>query len=378
MRFSFSAEQDEFRSGLRRALEARSSPKDVRRLMATEQGFDREGWKKLNQELGLTAVHVPEAYGGSGFGYGELGIVLEEMGRSLLCAPFFSTAVLATTAILNAGTEAQKKALLPRIASGDLTATLAFSEESGLCDAASVALAATPSGAAWRLEGTKSFVLDGHTAELIVVLARRPGSTGDDGLSFFTVDGAAAGLTRTPLKTMDETRKLARLAFNRTEATLLGCEGAASAPFARTMQQAIVCLANEMVGGAERLREDALAYVKMRMQFGRALASFQTMKHKAADMLVDVEMAKSAAYYAAAALDEGDEDMPMLASLAKASAAEAYLQTAVHAVQMHGGIGFTWDNDTHLWFKRAKSSEVLFGNANEHREKVMQHWGDRS
>ena len=378
MRFSFSAEQDEFRSGLRRALEARSPAKEVRRLMATEQGFDREGWKKLNQELGLTAVHIPEAYGGSGFGYGELGIVLEEMGRSLLCAPFFSTAVLATTAILNAGTVAQKKALLPQIASGDLTATLAFSEESGLSDAASVALAATPSGATWRLEGTKSFVLDGHTADLIVVLARRPGSTGDDGLSFFTVDGKAAGLTRTPLKTMDETRKLARLTFIRTEATLLGGEGDAAAPFAKTMQQAIVCLANEMVGGAERLREDALAYVKMRMQFGRALASFQTMKHKAADMLVDVEMAKSAAYYAAAALDEGDEELPMLASLAKASAAEAYLQTAIHAVQMHGGIGFTWDNDTHLWFKRAKSSEILFGDANEHRERMMQHWGDRS
>ena len=378
MRFSFSAEQDEFRSGLRRALEARSPAKEVRRLMATEQGFDREGWKKLNQELGLTAVHIPEAYGGSGFGYGELGIVLEEMGRSLLCAPFFSTAVLATTAILNAGTEAQKKALLPQIASGDLTATLAFSEESGLSDAASVALAATPSGATWRLEGTKSFVLDGHTADLIVVLARRPGSTGDDGLSFFTVDGKAAGLTRTPLKTMDETRKLARLTFIRTEATLLGGEGDAAAPFAKTMQQAIVCLANEMVGGAERLREDALAYVKMRMQFGRALASFQTMKHKAADMLVDVEMAKSAAYDAAAALDEGDEELPMLASLAKASAAEAYLQTAIHAVQMHGGIGFTWDNDTHLWFKRAKSSEILFGDANEHRERMMQHWGDRS
>ena len=378
MRFSFSAEQDEFRSGLRRALEARSPAKEVRRLMATEQGFDREGWKKLNQELGLTAVHIPEAYGGSGFGYGELGIVLEEMGRSLLCAPFFSTAVLATTAILNAGTEAQKKALLPQIASGDLTATLAFSEESGLSDAASVALAATPSGATWRLEGTKSFVLDGHTADLIVVLARRQGSTGDDGLSFFTVDGKAAGLTRTPLKTMDETRKLARLTFIRTEATLLGGEGDAAAPFAKTMQQAIVCLANEMVGGAERLREDALAYVKMRMQFGRALASFQTMKHKAADMLVDIEMAKSAAYYAAAALDEGDEELPMLASLAKASAAEAYLQTAIHAVQMHGGIGFTWDNDTHLWFKRAKSSEILFGDANEHRERMMQHWGDRS
>ncbi|MBI3197857.1 MAG: acyl-CoA/acyl-ACP dehydrogenase [Rhodospirillales bacterium] len=372
MRFSFTPEQDEFRTSLRRALEARSPTKEVRRQMATEQGFDREGWQKLNREMGLSAVHIPETYGGAGFGYGELGIVLEEMGRSLLCAPFFSTAALATTAILNAGTDAQKKALLPKIASGDVTATLAFSELGGQNDAASVALTARGN----RLNGTKSFVLDGHTADLIVVLARRPGSTGDDGLSFYTVDGGAKGLTRTPLKTMDETRKLARLEFKDVEGKLLGIEGAAAAPFARTMQQVLICLANEMVGGADRLREDALAYVQMRMQFGRALASFQTMKHKAADMLVDVELAKSAAYYAAAALDEGDKDVPMLAALAKAAASEAYLQTAIHAVQMHGGIGFTWDNDTHLWFKRAKSSEILFGDANLHREKMMQHWGD--
>ncbi len=192
------------------------------------------------------------------------------------------------------------------------------------------------------------------------------------------VEETAGGLARARRKPREGYLETARLTFIRTEATLLGGEGDAAAPFAKTMQQAIVCLANEMVGGAERLREDALAYVKMRMQFGRALASFQTMKHKAADMLVDVEMAKSAAYYAAAALDEGDEELPMLASLAKASAAEAYLQTAIHAVQMHGGIGFTWDNDTHLYFKRAKSSEILFGDANEHRERMMQHWGDRS
>jgi alkylation response protein AidB-like acyl-CoA dehydrogenase len=374
MRFSFTAEQDEFRTSLRRALEARSPAKEVRRLMATEQGFDREGWKKLNQEMGLTAVHIPEAYGGGGFGYGELGIVLEEMGRSLLCAPFFSTAVLATTAILNAGTEEQKKALLPKIASGDVTATLAFSEDSGLNDAASVAMTATPSGGGYKLDGTKSFVLDGHTAELIVVLARKPGSKGEDGLSFFTVDGAAAGLERRLLKTMDETRKLARLTFKGVEAKLLGKEGAAAPAFAKTMQQVVVCLANEMVGGAERLREDALDYVKMRMQFGRSIASFQTTKNKAADMLIDVEMAKSSAYYAAAALDEGDDDLPAIASLAKSMAAEAYLQTAIHAVQMHGGIGFTWDNDTHLWFKRAKSSEILFGDANYHRELMMQAW----
>jgi alkylation response protein AidB-like acyl-CoA dehydrogenase len=344
--------------------------------MATDEGFDREAWRKLNQELGLTAIHIPEAYGGQGFGYAELGIVLEEMGRAVVCAPFFSTAVLATAAILNGGSEDQKKALLPALADGSKTATLAFSEDGGSNDPAEVAMTATPSGATWRLDGTKSFVLDGHTADLIVVLARRPGSRGEEGLSFFTVDGDSAGLERRRLKTMDETRKLARLKFNSVEARLLGQAEKAAEPFAKTMQQVLICLANEMVGGADRLREDALAYVKMRMQFGRSIASFQTTKNKAADMLVDVELAKSAAYYAAAALDENDNDIPALASLAKAQASEAYLQTAIHAVQMHGGIGFTWDNDTHLWFKRAKSSEILFGDANEHREKMMRHWGE--
>ncbi|MBN9489586.1 MAG: acyl-CoA/acyl-ACP dehydrogenase [Alphaproteobacteria bacterium] len=374
MRFSFTPEQDEFRTTLRRALEARSPTKEVRRLMATEAGFEREGWKRLNQELGLTAIHIPEAYGGQGFGFSELGIVLEEMGRGLLCAPYLSTTALGTTAILNAGTDEQKRALLPSIASGDVTATLAFAEESGSNEPSAVTMTAAPSGGTFRLDGAKSFVLDGHTSDLIVVLARRAGSKGEDGLSLFTVQGDAPGLTRRALKTMDETRKLAHLTFRSVEAKLLGKEGAAAAPFAKTMQQALICLANEMVGSAERLREDALAYVKMRMQFGRSIASFQTTKNKAADMLVDVELAKSAAYYAAAAIDEGDEDLPALASLAKASAADASVQTAIHAVQMHGGIGFTWDNDTHLWFKRAKSSEILFGDANEHREKMMQHW----
>lgn len=373
MRFSFSAEQEEFRTSLRRALEARSPTKEVRRLMATDEGFDRDGWRKLNQELGLTGIHIPEAYGGQGFGFGELAIVLEEMGRSLLCAPFFST-TLAATAILNAGSEEQKKALLPGLADGTATATFAFQEENGSLDASGIALTATGS----RLDGSKSFVLDGHTADLIVVVARRPGSKGDEGLSFFTVAGDAPGLARRKLKAMDETRKLAQLTFKGVAAQPLGREGAGAGPFAKTLQQAIVCLANEMVGGADRLREDALAYVKMRMQFGRSIASFQTTKNKAADMLAEVELAKSAAYYAAAALDEGDNDMPALASLAKAAAAEAYLQTAIHAVQMHGGIGFTWDNDTHLWFKRAKSSEILFGDANEHREKMIQAWGQQA
>jgi alkylation response protein AidB-like acyl-CoA dehydrogenase len=374
MKFSFSSEQEEFRTSLRRFLAERSPTKEVRRLMATETGFEPDGWRKLNAELGLTAVRIPEAYGGQGFGFGELGIVLEEMGRALLCAPFFSTAVLATGAILNAGTEAEKQALLPGIAAGDTVATLAWVEDPARWDAAATTLTAKPSGASFILDGFKSYVLDGHTAGLIVVLARAPGSKGEEGLSLFTVKGDAKGLSRKLLKTMDETRKLARLDFEGVEATLLGTAGAAAAPFARTLMEAAVCLSNEMAGVSERLREDALAYAQMRMQFGRPIASFQSMKHKQADMLVDVELAKSAAYYAAAALDEGDEDIVAVASLTKAAANEAALQTAVHAIQIHGGIGFTWDNDTHLWFKRAKSSEVLLGDAHHHREKMMQNW----
>jgi len=374
MKFAFSPEQEEFRSNLRRLLAERSPTKEVRRLMETEAGFDREAWRRLNTELGLTAVRIPEAYGGQGFGFGELCIVLEEMGRALVCAPFFSTAVLAAGAILNAGKEADKQALLPAIASGDTVATMAWVEDNGRWDATGTALTVTPSAGSFRLDGHKSFVLDGHTADLIIVLARTPGSSGENGLSLFAVDGNAHGLTRRALKTMDWTRKLARLEFKGVEAKLLGEQGGAAGPFARTMTEAAICLANEMAGVAERLREDSLAYSKLRVQFGRQIASFQSMKHKAADMLVDVELAKAAAYYAAAALDEGDNDVEAVAALAKAQASEACLQTAIHAIQIHGGIGFTWDNDTHLWFKRAKSSEVMLGDAHHHRELMMQHW----
>ena len=375
MKFSFSSEQEEFRANLRRFLADQSPTKEVRRLMETEAGWEREGWRKLNDEMGLAAIRIPEAYGGHGFGFGEHCIVLEEMGRALLCAPYFATTVLAAGAILNAGTEADKRALLPGIADGETIATLASTEDSGAWEGAATALTATASGGGYKLNGHKSYVLDGHTADTIIVLGRAPGTSGENGLSFFVVKGDAAGLGRRALKSMDPTRKMARLTFDGVDATLLGTEGAAAAPFAKTMIEAAICLANEMVGGAERLREDALAYAKLRVQFGRQIASFQSMKHKHADMLLDVEMSKSAAYFAAAALDDGDADIAATASLAKASASETYLQTAIHAIQIHGGIGFTWDNDTHLWFKRAKSSEVLFGDAHYHRELMMRDWG---
>ncbi|MFZ5834614.1 MAG: acyl-CoA dehydrogenase family protein [Pseudomonadota bacterium] len=374
MKFSFSNEQEQFRTMLRRFLAEKSPPAEVRRLMATDAGFERDTWRKLNADLGLSAVHIPEAYGGQGFGFVELAIVLEEMGRALLCGPYFSSVVLAANAILNAGTEDQKQALLPGIAAGETVAALACTEENGLWDSSGVTLTATPSGARYRLDGVKSFVLDGHTADLIVALARAPGSSGDQGLSFFTLRGDAKGLDRRLLQSVDATRKLALLKFNGVEAELLGEAGTAAAPFSRTLDQAAVCLANEMVGGAERLRQSALDYVMMRMQFGRPIASFQAIKHKCADMLVDVELAKSAAYYAAEAAAEEADDWPAMACLAKAAASDAYIQTAKETVQLHGGIGFTWDNDTHLWFKRAKSSEVFLGSPKYHRELLMQRW----
>jgi alkylation response protein AidB-like acyl-CoA dehydrogenase len=375
MQFTFTDEQQEYRSVLRRFFAETSPPSEVRRLMQTDAGWEPERWRELNAQLGLCGVHVPEQYGGQGFGMVELGIMLEEMGRALVCGPYFASAVLATTAIMNAASEAQKSVLLPPLVLGDEVATLAFTEPNGRWDAAGIEMTATPTDGGFRLDGVKGFVLDGCTADLIVVIARRPGSSGEEGLSFFTVRGDASGLGRRPLQALDPTRKLALLEFHSVEAELLGEQGGAAAPFARTLAQAAVGLANEMVGGADRLREDALDYASLRVQFGRPIASFQSMKHKQADMLLEVELAKSAAYHAAAAAADDDPEMMAFASLAKAAAAEAYMQTAIHAIQIHGGIGFTWDNDTHLWFKRAKSSEVFLGDPTWHRERMLRAWG---
>jgi len=342
--------------------------------METDIGYDADVWRQMSRDLGLTAIHIPESYGGQGFGVSELAIATEEMGRALLCAPYFASTVMGATAIMKAGLEDQKQTLLPGIAAGEVIATLAFTEEHGRWEAEAVAMTATHEDGKYVLNGAKSFVLDGQSADLVVVVARRPDSKGTDGLSFFTVAGHAAGLERVLLKSTDPTRKLAKLTFSNVEAVLLGEEDNAAGPLRDTLDIAAICLANEMVGGAERLLEDAVAYANMRVQFGRPIASFQSLKHKAADMLMEVELAKSGAYYAAAAADEGDEDVSALASLAKASAADTYMQTAIHAVQIHGGIGFTWENDTHLWFKRAKSSEVFLGGSDYHRERLMQEW----
>ncbi|MBV8773028.1 MAG: acyl-CoA/acyl-ACP dehydrogenase [Deltaproteobacteria bacterium] len=375
MQFAFSDEQEQFRSAIRRFLDDRSPTSEVRRLMATAEGYDPAVWHQLSEELALPGIHIPERYGGAGFGMVELCIVLEESGRVLLCAPFFSTAVLAANTILNAGTDAQKSALLPDIAKGARLATLAFTEPDGNWDLAGVKTIANPEADGYRLQGTKSFVIDGHVADLLIVAARLGNSAEHSNVALFTLDANTAGVERQLLESMDPTRKIARIDFRGAHANLLGGLQSGANALGRTLDQAAIALANEMVGGAQTMLDSAVDYAKLRVQFGRTIGSFQAIKHKLADMLLEVELAKSAAYYAAQAAAIEDPEWPALASLAKAAAAETYLHTAAECIQIHGGIGFTWDNDTHLWFKRAKSSEIFLGQPSYHRELLMQRWG---
>ena len=295
MNFSFTDEQEQFRSVVQRFLNEKSPTTEVRKLMATDSGYDPEVWRQLSDDLGLPAINIPEVYGGAGFGPVELGIVMEELGRSLLCAPYFSSCVLASNAILNTGNETQKQELLPGLASGQSLASLAVTEPNGRWDVDGIECTATSADGSHRLSGTKSFVLDGCTAGMLVVVAREAGSISETGLSFFLLDANTEGVTRRALRGMDPTRKLAEIQFDGAMATPLGETGNGYQALTRTLDHAAIALANEMVGGAQALLNAAVEYAKMRMQFGRAIGSFQAIKDKCGDMLIDVELTKSAA-----------------------------------------------------------------------------------
>src|SRR5207244_1691628 len=281
--------------------------------METTEGDDPAVWKQMGEQLGLQGLAIPEEYGGSGYTYVELGVVLEEMGRALLCAPYYATVALAANTILHSGDDAAKKELLPGIASGETMAALAFTEDNGRWDAEGITMAASKSGDGYTLDGHKMFVIDGHTANLILVAAK----TGE-GTSLFSVDADASGLTRTPLTTMDQTRKQARLEFSGVPAKLIGAEGKGWDTLSRVLDLAAVALAAEQVGGAQKCLDMSVEYAKVRVQFGRPIGSFQAIKHKCADMLLEVESAKSAAYYAGWCASELNDELPSVASLAKA------------------------------------------------------------
>ncbi len=370
MQFAFTEEQEQLRGFVRQFLEEKSSEAAVREVMETESGYDKAVWAQMAEQMGLQGLAIPEEYGGQGFGWVELGIVLEEMGRALLCAPFFSTAVLATSALLYADDADAAGEYLPKIASGELIATVALIEESGSWEEAGVTATATKDGDDWKLDGAKHYVLDGHIAGLLIVVART-----DAGVSLFAVDGDASGLTRTKLSTMDQTRTQAKIELSSTPGHLIGADGQGWETITKVLERAAVGLAAEQVGGVELVMEMAVAYAKDRKQFGRPIGSFQAIKHKCADMLLEVEAAKSAAYYAAWCASVDNDELPAMASLAKSYCSEAYFRAASENIQIHGGIGFTWEHPAHLYFKRAKSSELLFGNPTYHRARLAEDIG---
>jgi alkylation response protein AidB-like acyl-CoA dehydrogenase len=362
--FAYSEEQEEFRGTLRRFLESRSPLAEVFRVMATERGHDPDVWKQISGELGLPGLAIPEALGGQGFGFLELGIAFEEMGRVLLPSPCLATCV-AASAVLAGASEAQQRELLPGIASGETLATLALVEPGGDWAPESVALAAVRAGADYALEGEKTLVLDGHVADLAIVAARAGGE-----LALFAVR-RGEGVEATPLEALDPTRRLARLRFAGARAERLGGRAAGAAALARALDHAAIALAAEMTGGAARCLELAVAWARERHQFARSIGSFQAVKHKTAEVLLEVESAKAAAAWACWTADQDGPERAQAAHLAKSFCADAYLRAAAENIQIHGGVGFTWEVPHHLHYRRAKVSESLFGDSVFHRARLV-------
>ena len=378
MEFAFSQDQDELRRAARRFLEVASSEERVRAAMETEQGYDSATWEQLSEELAWTALTIPEEYGGLGMSYLDLHPLMEEMGRALLCSPFFSTICLGANALLLGGNGVQKERHLPGIAAGETTATLAYAEKNGQLDAAGIEATCSRTAAGYILRGTKSYVLDGHTADLLIVAARTENSEGAEGVSLFLVPGDADGVKRAWLPTMDQTRRLASVELNDVLVppdALVGEEGRGWALCERTLDLARIALAAEQVGAAEMCLDMSVEYAKVRKQFGRPIGSFQAIKHKCADMLMMIESARSAAFYASALAGQGERDLEEAASSAKAFCSDAFFHCAAENIQIHGGIGFTWEHAAHMYFKRAKAAEILFGAPSFHRERVAKRMG---
>ena len=373
MNFGFNEEQELLRSTARKFLENECPSEVVRKLMDTPEGMTPALWGKL-AEQGWLGLITPEAYDGMGLGLVDLVVLMEEMGRAVVPGPYFSTVLLGGLGILEAGTEAQKKEWLPKIAAGEKRVTLAWMEPSAQLGPEGVTLAAAEKGGTFTLSGTKLFVPDAHTADAVVVAART-GKPGAEGISLFLVPKGAKGLAVTLLPTMDQTRKLCEVTLKDVAVggdAVLGATGSGWKALSRVLDRATVALCAEMCGGAQKVLDMTVEYAKIRQAFGRPIGSFQGVKHKAADMLVDVENSKSITYYAAWAMDEGVAEGPLAASMAKAYVSDAYRKVSAAGIQLHGGIGFTWEHDLHLYFKRAKSSEFTFGDATYHRERVAQ------
>jgi alkylation response protein AidB-like acyl-CoA dehydrogenase len=369
--FAWSDEQEEFRASVRRFLAERWPIAEVRRLAGGERGYEPAVWKQLTGELGLAGLAVPEAQGGQGFSWLELSIALDELGRELAGGPFFATACLSVRALLHVATHDEQAAQLPALASGETIATLAVLDAPG--PARPDAIACRAEGG--RLFGEKRYVIGAQNASLLLVAAREPGSLGAEGIALYAVDAAGEGVRIEPAPGLDLTRKLAHLRLDGAPARRLGAAGSAWPGLARTLAEGVIGLASEQVGAASRCLELAVAHAKQRVQFGRPIGSFQAVKQRAVDALTLVELARSAAWWAAWVASTDGEQLLEAAAVAHSIASEAFEKAAYECIHLHGGMGFTWEHDAHLYYRRARADRLLLGEPAAHRQQLARSLG---
>jgi alkylation response protein AidB-like acyl-CoA dehydrogenase len=374
VQFVHDEEQKLIRESARSVLSARAASDALSAALREPGGFDTALWRTFG-ELGWTGLAIPQAYGGAGLGWVELCLLQEEQGRRLVPSPFFSTCALAAPLIAAAGDEAQRRALLPRIAAGELTIACALTGTEGRPPGDGVSVLLESRGEEFTLSGVADFVIHADSAELLVVLARASvsPSQGAGGLSVAVIPAASAGLSIHPHVMLDLTRPMARIELdgvNVSREQLLGDPGSAASAVEAALDLARIALASEALGGAERVLEMTTDYVKERVQFGRPVGSFQAVKHRLADMMIEVEAAKSAAWYAACVADERHEELAEAAAIAKSYCCDAFFDCAANAIQLHGGIGFTWEHEVHRYFKRARATMTLLGSPAWQRERL--------
>ncbi len=373
MQFAHSEEQRLIRESARTLLRARAGPGQRRETLREPGGYDPKLWRTIG-ELGWTGLAIPQVYGGAGLGWVELCILQEEQGRLLVASPFFATSALAAPLISASGLEEQRRALLPRIAGGEVRIACALTGTDGRppCDGISVMLERRAQG--FTLSGVSDFVIHGDCADLLLVLARAPLSQGAEGISAVVIPAASPGVTIRPHVMLDLTRPMSRVELDAVSVTreqLLGEAAAAGSAVEEALDRARIALASEALGGAEHVLEMTTAYVKERVQFGQPIGSFQAIKHRLADMMIEVEAAKSAAWYAACVADERPEELAEAAAIAKSYCCDAFFDCAANAIQLHGGIGFTWEHEAHLYFKRARATATLLGSPAWQRERLV-------
>ena len=378
MDIGFSEEQELLRDTARKFLDSECPTQFVRRMMDTEDAITDEFWRQL-AENGWLGITYPEDAGGSRLGLVDLVVLMEEIGRAVMPGPYPATVLLGGAAIATAGSPAQRREWLPRIAAGEVKATLALTEPNARWDAAGITATAREARGGFTLSGGKMFVPDAHLADVLVIAARsRDGSTMEDGKSLFLVPKDMPGLGIRRLPSVDETRKLSEVTLDNVAvpgSAILGELHQGWAPLQQVIDRAAVALSAEMCGAAQRVLEMTVDYAKLRIAFGKPIGTYQGVKHKCADMLVDIENAKSLTYYAAWAVDEGEAEAPLAVSMAKAAASDAGRKVCAAGIQLHGGIGMTWEHDLQLYLKRAKADEVAFGDATWHRERIARLMG---